>query len=60
MQDSVAPPEPVTVAGLTLQLVLLVARLTTPENPLNAVTVTVEDPGVPTRMVRLVGLAVTE
>ena len=48
-----------TTVGLTLQAVLLVARLTTPENPFSGVIVTVEVPVVPVFMVTLDGLALT-
>jgi len=58
-QDSVAELEPATLEGATLQAMLSVVRLTTALNPLTAVTVIVEVPGVPAFTVKLVGLAVT-
>ena len=58
MHDSVEVPEPVTLVGLTEHDVLLVARLTTPENPFTAVTVIVEVAAVPALTVTDVGLAV--
>ena len=57
--DSVAEPEPVTLEGATLHAMLSVVRLTTALNPLTAVTVIAEVPGVPAFTVKLVGLAVT-
>ena len=59
VHDSVALPEAVTVAGVTLHAMLSAARLTTPVNPLVAVTVTVAVPDEPVFTVTLVGLAVT-
>jgi hypothetical protein len=58
VQDSVALPEPVTLVGLTVHDVLLVARLTTPVNPFWAVIVIVEVPAELTFTLTLVGLAV--
>ena len=57
MHDNVEPPEPVTLVGATEHAVLLVARLTTPENPWRAVTVMVDVPAVPAFTVTVVGLA---
>lgn len=57
VQDSVVLPEPATLALERVQEVLLVARLTTPLNPLSAVMLMVEFPGALTLRVRLVGLA---
>ena len=59
MHESVALPEPVTPAGVTLHALLSAVRLTTPLKPLTAVTVMVEVPDTPVLIVRLVGLAVT-
>jgi hypothetical protein len=42
VHDSVEVPEPVTLVGDTAHEVLLVARLTRPANPFNAVMVIVE------------------
>ena len=58
VHDSVALPEPVTLAGDTVHEVLLVARLTTPVNPFRAVIVIVEVPAALTFTLTLVGLAV--
>ena len=57
VQDSVELPEPVTLVGLSVQAVLLLARLTIPANPLRPVTVIVELAAVPALTVTLVGLA---
>ena len=57
VQESVELPEPVTLVGLSAQAVLLLARLTTPANPLRPVTVIVELAAVPALTVTLVGLA---
>ena len=57
MQDRLDVPDPVTLVGLTVHDVLLVARLTTPAKPLTAVIVIVEVPAEPARTVTLVGLA---
>ena len=51
-------PDPVTLVGLTVHDVLLVARLTTPAKPFNPVIVIVEVPAEPARTVTLAGLAV--
>ena len=60
MQESVALPEPVTLVGEIVHEVLLVARLTTPANPLSGDIVMVEVPAVPALSVMIVGLAVIE
>ena len=57
MHDRVELPEPVTLAGVRVQAVLLLARLTTPANPFRPVTVMDEVPGEPARTVTVVGLA---
>ena len=57
VQERVALPEPLTLVGATLQDVLLVARLTTPANPFNPVTVIVEVPAALALTVTEVGLA---
>jgi hypothetical protein len=57
VHDNVEVPEPVTLVGATLQVVLLVARLTTPAKPFRAVTVMVEVPAEPALTTTLVGLA---
>jgi hypothetical protein len=54
--ESVPLPEPVTVDGVTVHEVLLVARFTTPTNPLEGATLMVEVPGVPTFRITDVGL----
>ena len=59
VHDSVALPESVTLVGDTVQAVLSAVRVTTPVNPLTAVTVTVEVPEAPAFVVRLFGLDVT-
>jgi len=58
VHDSVALPEPVTLAGDTVHEVLLVTRLTTPVNPFRAVIVIVDVPAALTFTLTLVGLAV--
>jgi hypothetical protein len=58
VQDSVELPEVVTLAGVSVQAVLLLARLTVPVNPLRGVIVIVEVPAEPALTVTLVGLAV--
>ena len=59
VHDSVALPEPVTLAGVTVHdAVVLVARLTTPVKPFRAVIVIVELPAALTFTLTLVGLAV--
>ena len=60
VQDSVELPEVVTLVGLSVQAVLLLARLTVPVNPLSGVIVIVEVPAEPALTVTLVGLAVIE
>ena len=57
MHDNVELPDPVTLVGATEQDVLLVVRLTTPENPCRPVTVIVEVAGDPAFTVTEVGLA---
>ena len=57
MHDRVALPEPVTLVGATEHEVLLVVKLTTPANPLMAVTVIVEVPAAFALTVTEVGLA---
>lgn len=59
VHDNVAPPEPVTIVGVTLHAALSEERLTAPVKPFTAVTVIDEVPAVPTLVVRVVGLAVT-
>jgi len=58
VHDRVELPDPVTLVGDTLHEVLLVARVTTPANPLTAVIVMVEVPAEPALTVTLVGDAV--
>ena len=50
-------PDPATLLGVKVQLVLLLARLTVPANPCNAVTVIVELAAEPATTVTAVGLA---
>jgi len=57
VHDKVALPEPVTLVGETVQDVLLVVKLTTPANPLTAVTVIVDVPAAFTFTLTLNGLA---
>ena len=57
VQESVELPEPVTLVGLSVHAVLLLARLTIPANPFSPVTVIAEVAAVPALTVRLVGLA---
>ncbi len=57
VQERVELPEPVTLVGLSVQAVLLLARLTIPANPFSPVTVIVEVAAVPALTVMLVGLA---
>jgi len=58
VQDSVELPDVVTLVGLSVQAVLLLARLTVPVNPLSGVIVIVEVPANPALTVTVVGLAV--
>jgi hypothetical protein len=58
VHDRVDVPEPVTLVGLTVHDVLLVARLTTPAKPLRPVIVMVDVAAVPGLNVTVVGLAV--
>ena len=62
LQESVEVPEPVTLVGVRVQVkpvggLMLGVRLTTPTNPLSAVTVIVEVPETPAKTVALIGLA---
>jgi hypothetical protein len=62
VQDSVEVPEPVTLAGVSVHDrpvagETAAVRLTTPANPLTAVTVIVEVPAMPTVVETEVGLA---
>jgi hypothetical protein len=62
LQESVEVPDPVTLVGVRVQVrpvagLMLEVKLTTPANPSSAVTVIVEVPDAPARMVALVGLA---
>jgi len=50
-------PEPVTLVGVSVHEVLLLARLTTPAKPLRPVIVICEVAAVPELAVTLVGLA---
>ena len=58
VHERVEVPEPVTLVGLTVQDVLLVARLTTPANPFRPVTVMVDVAAVPGVKGTVDGLAV--
>jgi hypothetical protein len=60
VQDRLEVPEPATLVGDSVQEVLLVVRLTTPEKLLMAVMVMVELPVALTFTLMLVGLAVIE
>jgi hypothetical protein len=57
VQASVEVPDPVTLVGLSVQAVLLLARLTIPANPFNVVTVIADVAPVPAFAVTLIGLA---
>ena len=62
MQDKVDVPDPVTLVGVRVHVRpvagdMVAARLTVPLKPLRAVTVTVEVPEAPARIVTVVGLA---
>jgi hypothetical protein len=57
VQDNVELPDPVMLAGVTLHEVLLVDRPTTPANPFDAATITVDLAAVPEITVTVVGLA---
>ncbi len=57
LHDNVEPPDPVTLLGVRLHDVLLLARLTTPAKPWRPVIVIVEVPAEPALTVTLVGLA---
>jgi hypothetical protein len=64
VQDKVDVPDPVTLVGVRVHVRpvagdTVVARLTVPLKPLRAVTVTVEVPEAPARIVTVVGLAAT-
>ena len=50
-------PEVVTLAGVSVQAVLLLARLTVPVNPLSGVIVIVDVPAAPTLTGTVVGVA---
>jgi len=61
-QDRIEVPEPLTLAGaavhaIPLEGLLVVAKLTTPANPLTGVIVIVEVPGWLTLTLTLVGFA---
>ena len=57
VHDSVEIPEPVRLVGVRMQLVLLLARLTTPANPFRPVTVIIDVADVPGLAVMPVGFA---
>ncbi len=60
LQERVEVPDPETLPGVSVQTeVSLLARVTTPANPLRPVTVIVEVAAVLAFVVTLVGLAVT-
>jgi hypothetical protein len=63
LQDKVEVPEAVMLLGVRVHVspvagLIVEVRLVSPVNPLTAVTVIVEVPGVPTSVRTLVGLAV--
>ena len=58
VHDSVELPDVVTLVGLRVHAVLLLARLTVPVNPFSGAMVTVEVPADPALTITLVGLAV--
>jgi hypothetical protein len=62
LQDKVEVPEPVTLVGVRVHVKPVAGdtdavKLTTPLKPWSAVTVIVEAPEAPARIVTLVGLA---
>jgi len=57
LQETVALPDPVTLAGATEQEVLLLSKLTTPAKPFRPVTVILEVPEALMLTLTLVGLA---
>jgi hypothetical protein len=57
VHDKVELPNPVTLVGVIVHDVLLVARLTTPAKPFSRATVTVDLAELPVLIVTLVGLA---
>jgi hypothetical protein len=57
VHDNVLLPEPVTLVGVRVQLVLLLVRATTPLKPWRAATLIVEEPATPEDTLTLVGLA---
>jgi hypothetical protein len=62
LHDNEEVPEPVTLVGVKVHVkpvagLMLEVKLTTPENPSSAVTVSVEVPAAPARTVALVGPA---
>ena len=60
LQESLAPPDPVTLDGVIVQAVLFEDKLTTPVNPFRPVTVMADVPIDPALTVTDAGLAVTE
>jgi len=58
VHESVELPEVVTLVGVRVHAVLLLARLTVPVNPLSGAIVIVEVPAVPALSVMVVGVAV--
>jgi hypothetical protein len=58
LQESVEDPDPLTLVGVRVHAVLLVAKLTTPLKPCRGVTVIAEVPSVPALTTTDVGLAV--
>ena len=60
LQERFAPPEPVRLDGVTVQLVLFDARPTTPANPLILMTVMAEAPAEPALTITDWGLVVIE
>ena len=58
VHDSVELPDVVTLVGVSVHAVLLLARLTAPVNPFSGAIVIVDVPADPALRVTLVGLAV--
>ena len=58
VHDSVELPDVVTLVGVSVHAVLLLARLTVPVNPFSGAMVIVDVPADPALRVTLVGLAV--
>ena len=60
LQERLAPPDPVTLDGVTVQAVLFDDKLTSPANPFRPVTVMADVPTEPALTVTDVGFAEIE